>query len=359
MFRQENAFSDGGLPSRVTVVIVHYNGAARLERCLRSVLQSRYANVGIIVVDNCSPDHSGLHVSALFPEVKFVFSDRNRGYAAGCNTGAAHADGDYLVFLNNDTTVHPDWLTHLVSRMKASNLLVATPKIVVPGEPRIINAAGGCHDIFGTAWTRGNGEVDHGQYDVEDRVFFGSACLAVQQAAWRDVGPYDERYFMYVEDVDWCWRAISRGHDVLYVPTSLVFHEWSAPGRRDARIIGLIERNSLRSLLKNHDAPLVLVALPIAYLFRFLRALVFLGRRPDISRAIARSIGWNIQHLGDTWHARGELSASPQSKGSNPVNHMSKLPFETLLIFRKITHPHQTLLSSGDAEPSPSFARGE
>ena len=330
--------------SRFSVIVVHYNGLERLTRCLSSLLLTNHPNVEVIVVDNASPDGSGIAASKLFPNVRFVFRSTNGGYGAGCNEGALVASGTHLVFLNNDTTVDPDWLARAEESLRRNRAQVATPKIVVPGPSHSINAAGGCQDLLGTAWTRGNGEPDRGQFDEEEMVFFGSACLIVDRRAWKKVGPFDETYFMYVEDVDWCWRAISQGYGVLYVPSAVVYHEWGVADRQRAWVIGFIERNALRSMIKNHTVVLVTMLVPPAFLTRAARAFYLRRRSRGISDAILQSLAWNLRHLGETWSARGEFSASHAKQHRSAVQMMSPLPFEILVLTGRVTHPHQSLL---------------
>ena len=115
----------------VSVVIPHWNGVEVLSECLESLSETKYPNMEIIVVDNASTDGSPDWVSLNFPQVKLIENDRNYGYAGGCNRGAKVAEGEYLVFLNNDTIQDHHWLAGLADFMNLnSNVAAVQPKIL-------------------------------------------------------------------------------------------------------------------------------------------------------------------------------------------------------------------------------------
>ena len=93
---------------RVSIVIPHWNGIDTLSECLISLFKTRHDSYEVIVVDNASTDGSQSWVKNTYPQVKLIENDKNYGYAGGCNRGALEANGDYLVFLNNDTIQDPD-----------------------------------------------------------------------------------------------------------------------------------------------------------------------------------------------------------------------------------------------------------
>ena len=102
----------------VSVVIPHYGGHDIISECLTSLQNCIYPNLEIIVVDNDSPDASVQFIKKNYSEVKLIQSNYNRGFAGGCNFGAQHAEGIYLLILNNDTIHEPDWINHLVKFME-------------------------------------------------------------------------------------------------------------------------------------------------------------------------------------------------------------------------------------------------
>ena len=107
---------------KVSIIIPHWNGIDILTECLESLTLTEYDNFEIIVVDNASTDGSPDLVTLNFPQINLVENSENFGYAGGCNRGAKIANGEYLVFLNNDTIQEPNWLFPLVDFLKLNSL---------------------------------------------------------------------------------------------------------------------------------------------------------------------------------------------------------------------------------------------
>ena len=99
---------------RVSIIIPHWNNTDILSDCLESITLTSYLDLETIVVDNASTDDSVEWVRSNYPKVKLIENDKNYGYAGGCNIGAEYASGEYLIFLNNDTTQDPNWVSNLV-----------------------------------------------------------------------------------------------------------------------------------------------------------------------------------------------------------------------------------------------------
>ena len=114
----------------VSVVIPHYAGTEILSECLTSLNNCSYPNLEIIVIDNASPDDSVYFIKSNFQNVILIQSEYNRGFAGGCNFGAQHAKGKYLLILNNDTIHEPDLIDHLVTRIESNATISSVqPKI--------------------------------------------------------------------------------------------------------------------------------------------------------------------------------------------------------------------------------------
>ena len=129
----------------VSVVIPHYAGTEILSECLTSLKNCSYPNLEIIVVDNASPDDSVYFIKSNFLSVILIQSEYNRGFAGGCNFGAQHAKGKYLLILNNDTIHDPDWIDPLVKMMESSPKISAVqPKILNYDNRDYFDYAGAC-----------------------------------------------------------------------------------------------------------------------------------------------------------------------------------------------------------------------
>jgi hypothetical protein len=142
----------------ISVVILNYNGARVLPACLESVMNSAYGNFEVVLVDNASSDQSFEQARLRYgrdPRFVTVVNPQNLFFAEGNNRGIAASKGEYLVILNNDTEVHPDWLRHIACAMQAdSSIGAAAPVIMTDVDRTRIEYAGADIDRFGFAFGR-------------------------------------------------------------------------------------------------------------------------------------------------------------------------------------------------------------
>jgi GT2 family glycosyltransferase len=334
----------------VSVIVPHHNRPEVLANCLESLDETAYPRFEVIVVDDCSTDNSAEFISSHFPKVTLVLLRKNVGYGGACNAGAAIARGSFFAFLNNDTRVDSMWLRNLVDFCAKTGASVVTPKILFLNDPTIINAAGGSYSFLGIAWNRGNGETDHGQYSSAKPVFYGSACIFVRRRVWELVGGFDEDFFMYFEDVDWCWRALTAGHRTMYLPESVVYHAWDRAQRDPAFVIRYYERNALTTVLKNYQSPTVPIALTLFLAVRLVAVIYFARRFPEVSRLIVEGVGTNIRSLPQTLRKRIPIERIRVNSDSEALRGMSSAKLSLLMIAGRASHP---LIASISAEDRP------
>ncbi len=252
-------------PPLVSVVIVTWNGRHLLEQCLPSVVATRYAALEIIVVDNGSTDGTVGWLRAHHPTVRVLALDENRGFCGGNNAGMEIAEGDYVVLLNNDVEVTPDWLGPLVVWMERHpSCGAAQPKLLRHDRRDAFEYAGACGgflDALGYPFTRGRVfdtmETDRGQYDAPARIFWATgAALVLRKSVLETVGGLDERFFMHMEEIDLCWRIQEAGFTVHAVPASVVYHIGGASlPQGDPRKAYYNFRNNLLLLYKHLSGP--------------------------------------------------------------------------------------------------------
>ncbi len=205
-----------------TIIIPNYNGLRFLPTCLDALRAQSYprALTEIILVDDASTDDSVAFVQANYPEVRIIRMARNSGLAAACNAGARAAIGDLLVMLNNDTEVGPGWLAALVAVAAAQPRAGAiASKMLLFDRRDTLHNAGDLMGADGIPRNRGVWEVDRGQYDAALEIFGGcGGGVAYRREAWEQAGGFDERLFMYLEDVDLAWRLRLRGWEAVFAP---------------------------------------------------------------------------------------------------------------------------------------------
>ena len=248
---------------KVTVAILNYNGEEMLGRFLPSVLQNS-PGARIVVADNASTDGSVAFMKEYFPGVGLILLDRNYGFAEGYNRVMEHVDTEYVLLLNSDVEVTPGWLEPLVAALDADeNVVACQPKVLDykrKSHFEYAGAAGGFIDRYGYPFCRGRifdtVEEDKGQYDTVADIFWATgAALLVRTAAYRDAGGLDGRFFAHMEEIDLCWRLRARGHRIVCVPASTVYHVGGATlSVGNPRKSYLIFRNNLLMLYKNLPA---------------------------------------------------------------------------------------------------------
>jgi GT2 family glycosyltransferase len=216
--------------SKVAVAVVNWNDLSSTMRCLASVRRGSPESI-LVLVDNGSDEDSQLKVEAQSLGAHVVSLVTNRGYAGGCNAGAetAIANGaEYLLFLNNDTTIDANTLPVLIEHSDQHPQSILAPKIVYADRPDIVWSAGG--RVSGPLLRNehlGEGEAAS-SCQISRRVDWATACaLFLSVESFRRLGPMDEAYFLYLEDVDWCLRGTRLGIDTWFVPGALVRHEVS------------------------------------------------------------------------------------------------------------------------------------
>ena len=247
----------------VSVVIPHYGGHNIISECLTSLQNCIYPNLEIIVVDNDSPDASVQFIKDNYSEVKLIQSEYNRGFAGGCNFGAQHAEGIYLLILNNDTTHEPNWINYLVKFMESSASISSI-------QPKIRNyykrekfdysgACGGFIDKYCFPFTRGRifstVEKDIGQYDTACKIFWASGtAFLTKKKIFKEIGGFDETLFAHMEEIDYHWKCQLMGYEIWVEPSSVIYHKGARtlPPSSPKKTY-LNYRNSLILLLTNYS----------------------------------------------------------------------------------------------------------
>lgn len=240
-----------------SIIIPAWNGKAFLADCLNSLLSQDYPHFEVIVVDNASSDGTPDWVAAHYPQVRLIRNERNLGFAAGVNVGLRAASGEALLLLNQDTLVQPGWLRALVSGLLARpEIGIAGSKIYYWGGKAIWHAGIMLIDPRMQVEHRGDGEIDQGQYEqLTDVEAVTGAALAIRRSVLERIGLFDEDYFVYFEDVDFCLRASAAGFRVVYVPGAIVQHRVAAslePG--SPAVQDRYHRSRLLFLLKHFGA---------------------------------------------------------------------------------------------------------
>lgn len=221
----------------LSILIVNYNGLRFLRDCLESVQRHVHCEHEVVVVDNASVDDSVNFIRMHFPWVKLIASDVNTGFTGGNNLAANAASGDLLLLLNNDTVILSD-IQPAVDAMREQQVGIVGAHLQY-ADQRNQPSAGYAHTparlLLSWLGLSNLGFLPNVFRRVETRTAFyetdkrglswvSGAFLLTRTALWRQLGGLDERYFMYVEDVDYCRRVEQAGYSVDYVASVHVLH---------------------------------------------------------------------------------------------------------------------------------------
>ena len=287
----------------VSVISINYNQAQVTCDMVASLRRVTYPNLEILVVDNASPTDNPDIIAERYPEVKLIKSAKNLGFAGGNNLGIAQAKGKYLLFLNNDTEVEPDFLEPLVQLFEQNPQAgIASPKIIFFGTDNLIQYAGsrGINTWTGRSITIGNLEPDHGQHNhSQPTQLADGAAMLVPRSVIDAVGPMPEVYFLYYEELDWCELIKRAGYTCHYVADSTVYHKESVSvGKSSVMKTYYMNRNRLLFIRRNFSgwsrwtSALVFVAAALPK-----KALQFSVQREwQHLRALGQGLRWNMQH---------------------------------------------------------------
>lgn len=245
----------------VVVLIINNNRNDDTIECLASVAKSTYLNCRVIVLDIAPSGQIGLSLEAHPPNVQVMSLEENRGYTGNNNLGfrlALEHKADFVFLLNNDAIIAPDCIEHLVKSILADSTVGMTgPLIYHYDEPNTMQTAGGVLDGFWAAKHLGRNEIDTGQFSMARPVDWLSGCaLMVRRDVLERLGGFDERFFMYWEEVDWCLRAHQQGWTLLHVPQAKVWHKGAQRHYQpEPRVTYYSVRNQFL-FLREHQAPL-------------------------------------------------------------------------------------------------------
>ncbi len=245
----------------VSIIVLNYNGKHHLEDCFASLLALDYPQerLQILLVDNGSADGSIELVRSQFPRVVIVQNGENLGFSGGNNRGAETANGEYIVFLNNDMRVEPGFVTGLLEAIESDPDAVCAGAKILNWDRSQFDFVGSTADFAAHAYQMGLGQsFDSSLHnEIAPILYACGGAMLVKRSIFLDIGGFDEDYFMYYEDLDIGWRLWLLGHKVLFAPNAIATHKHHGSISRvpDAErwLAFFQKRNSLYTILKNYD----------------------------------------------------------------------------------------------------------
>ncbi|HEY5148456.1 MAG TPA: glycosyltransferase [Mycobacterium sp.] len=264
-------------PGVVSVVLVNFRGADDTITCIAALRRLDWPAelLEIVCVDNASGDGSAALIRAADPDVLLVESKENLGFAGGCNLGVVRSAGEFVAFLNNDARPDPLWIRAAVNAFNEAPDIGSVASKVLDWAGKLIDFVDSAVTWFGMGYKPFCAGPDTGDFDEPRNILFATgAAMFVRADVFEGAGGFDERYFMFYEDVDLGWRLNLLGWKVRYEPASLAFHKHHASMSKFGafRETYLLERNALFTMYKNLDDESLARLFPGALLLAVRRA---------------------------------------------------------------------------------------
>ena len=238
----------------VSIIILNYNAGNLLLNCVDSVFKSTYPNFEVLVVDNISTDNSHVVCKKKFEKIHLIENKENLGYCEGNNVGIRNANGEFVVILNPDTIVEPNWLNHLMSAYNEFGEGLYQPKFFSLNEKHVLQSTGNMLHIFGFGFAKDKGKIDDEKMESVEKINYASGtCLFTSKIVLDKIGLLDPFLFLYHDDLDLGWRAAHIGINSFYVPKSIIYHAESYSIKWSSKKFYWLERNRKYCLLTHYS----------------------------------------------------------------------------------------------------------
>lgn len=268
----------------VAIIVLHWRDDQRTQDCLAALRTLDYPNYSIILVDNGSHNGSLERLIAQFPNIPVIRHQENRGFAGGVNPAICHVleeGAEAIMLLNNDATLSPDALRRMVQTLERHpHIGILSAAVVRADRPDVMAGVGAIVRRYWTTPIAWNEQMPSFSPDVPISIPTAFGCaLLIRRAVFEHIGLFDERYFFYYEDTDFCMRARAAGFDIAYLPGAVAYHAVSASTRGIAGLREFYMARSRQIFFRKHRPG-------IEHLIYSVLAMFHLGR-------VAR---WKIQH---------------------------------------------------------------
>jgi hypothetical protein len=299
---------------KVSIVSINYNQPQVTAEMIKSLQQITYPNTEIIIVDNGSPEHTCKEIEHEFTGVKFIYLEKNLGFAGGNNEGFKHATGKYILMLNNDTEVDKDFLQPLVEQMENNPKIgIISPKIYYYHHDNLIQYAGTSKINHITSRGRhfGNKEQDNGQYNTASETYYPhGAAMLFRKSLLDEIGLMYDGYFLYYEEYDFAERVKKQGYSIWFEPKSKIYHKESvSTGKNSPLKTYYMTRNRLLFLRRNVSGITFLLAIlyffALAYPKNFIKHLI--KGEFKHTAAIINGIKWHLKNNNNNIHKNKTL----------------------------------------------------
>ncbi len=304
----------------VSVIIVNFNGAEYIERCLtvfKKFTPTSY-DLEIVFVDNASSDNSIEVLHAVIAtsnlSVNLIKSPTNTGFALGNNIGIEKANGKYLLFLNTDTEAQEDFLDPLVKRLESDpNIAAVQPAIFMKDRSNVIDSIGSYFISSGFLYHPGHNKESQKRHMFASKVFsMKGACMLFRKDVIDKLGALNPNFFAYFEETDLCIRTLIAGYEIWFEPSAKIYHKGGGTSQKFSSEFVLFHsyKNRIFCYITNFEISTLIRLLPIHI---FLNCVVALGYllilKPRLTKAILAGFFWNLSNIPLIKKTRSEIQS--------------------------------------------------
>jgi GT2 family glycosyltransferase len=297
----------------VSIIILNYNGKIFLDRCLTSLFKQTVSAFEILFVDNASTDGSIDYTEKRFgndSRLKIIANSVNYGPIEGNNIGIRLAStySKYILLLNNDTELPPDWLYCMVSTLDLDPKIGAACSKQLMMDDRIrLQGFGSFIDPCGFNYQLGENQIDKGQYGGATLEIFagGTTALFIRAKLLKEIGLLDSKYIHGFDDVDFCWRIKLSDHKVVCISKCSMYHKVAGTTRKVnlKNVLFHREKNRIMTAVKNYSLNYQIKIMPIIFTFDFLQLLWFtIKRNSQMFRAVVKALIWDVKNYKYIWY---------------------------------------------------------
>lgn len=290
---------------RTSIITVNFNQPKVTIDFLQSVrLHTDLSTVEVILVDNGSAENHEAAFLSAYPEIVYIRSEANLGFAGGNNLGIQVATGDYLLLLNNDTEITANLITQLSAELDANeDIGMISPLLLYFDSPDVIQYAGFTEMNYLTCRNAGIGSMDinTGQYDQDSRetAFCHGAAMMCRRADLKTVGLMEEQFFLYYEELDWCEKFRRAGKKIWFTGKTKVFHKESMSVGKESIIKTYFMTRNRMLFIRRNTGFINTLFFSIYYIGLACPKQILLYAkkgRMDLVKWVFRGIGWNFSN---------------------------------------------------------------
>ena len=300
-------FNQQLMPLKVSIIILNAFQTDNLQECLDSLKQTDYPDYEVIVVD-CLTNNIQEFIQDNYPNVHLISLKEDVGPAAMHNIGLKNANpkSKFIAFLDNDIILDKNWLKELFYCIIQNEKIGAIQsKIMLYYEPNLFNTSGNKANYLAVGWPDGYKTPDDGNNQVKEITFPSGACMIIRRDAIEKVGGYDSDYFIYADDMDAGLRIMMAGYDILYCPTSIIYHKYKF--LKNPRNFYFLNRNRIYTFLKLYNFKTYLKLIPPYLLYEF--SILIYAFQNKFLKELFKAYIYNIKNIRVIRQKRSDIKS--------------------------------------------------